>query len=76
LLNHPADPAIPYYLGDRVRWAGDEQLPPTSGLLILSPIRLIGLYEGRDRFAHLRDVEPIDVIGHALLVYDLDALKK
>jgi hypothetical protein len=75
LLNHPADPAIGHYLGDRVRWAGDEDPPPESGILILSPIRLVGLYHGPERYKHLREVEPTDVIGHALLVYDLDAIK-
>jgi len=74
-LNHPADPAIKTYLGNRVRHAGDLDRAPTSGLLILSPIRLVGLYHGRDKYKHLRDVEPTDVIGHSLLVYDLDAPK-
>jgi hypothetical protein len=76
LLNHPADPAITHHLGDRVRWAGDEDPPPDSGILILSPIRLVGLYHGPERYKHLRNIEPTDVIGHALLVYDLDALRQ
>jgi hypothetical protein len=74
-LNHPADPAIWYHLGDRARWAGDMNPPPDHGILIVSPIRLVGLYYGPERYKHLRDVEPTDVIGHSLLVYDLDALK-
>jgi len=74
LLNHPADPAIKTYLGDRVRHAGDLDVAPTGGILIISPIRLVGLYHGREKYKHLRDLEPIDVIGHSLLVYDLDGL--
>lgn len=74
LFNDIADPAIDLYLEGRA-----QRLPaigplPDSGILIASPLRLIGLYGVPQRYDHLRDVEPIDVIGHCLLVYDLDVL--
>ena len=49
--------------------------PPTEGLLVISPVRLVAVYDyDRDAplTAMLRDMRPREVIGHCLLVYDLD----
>jgi hypothetical protein len=47
--------------------------PPRSGILIISPVWVTGVYDAPDAspYAFLRAMTPIDVIGHALLVYDL-----
>ncbi|MGA2442214.1 MAG: hypothetical protein ABSH08_14775 [Tepidisphaeraceae bacterium] len=50
-------------------------LAPDHGLLILSPVELTGQYDPTDRFARLRRIPPDQVIGHCLLVYDLDRLR-
>jgi hypothetical protein len=48
---------------------------PTTGLLIISPAFVTGQYlpPGED-FSALRRFRPTDVIGHSMLVYDLDVL--
>jgi hypothetical protein len=65
---------VRYYLGDRVVTFGDEDRPPPSGLLIISPVHEAGPYSARDAYAALQPFEPDAVIGHSLLVYDLDRL--
>ncbi|MDR3634913.1 MAG: hypothetical protein P4L84_14005 [Isosphaeraceae bacterium] len=67
-------PNVEYYLGDRVRKLTDRDPPPTDGLLIISPVQEAGVYDARDAYAALRSEEPIAMIGHSMLVYDLDAL--
>jgi hypothetical protein len=63
------------YLGDRVRHVPrTEAGVPSSGVLIISPAWVAGLYGRTQGTARLRAVEPTDTIGHCLLVYDLDAL--
>ncbi len=73
-----------YYLGDRVRQVdrGRGADAPRDGLLIVSPVYLVGLYDKTDRYRWLRDAErthpaakPVAVIGHCLRVYDLDRLR-
>jgi hypothetical protein len=63
-----------YYLGDRVHFVDRGKPPPTDGILIISPVWVVGVYDepGKNPYAFLKDVEPIDMIGGALLVYDLD----
>jgi hypothetical protein len=65
---------VKYYLNDRVEPIDEDSPQPTSGLLLISPVRLVGVYEERDRYAALRELEPDAVIGHSILVYDLDRL--
>jgi hypothetical protein len=65
---------VKYYLNDRVELIDEDSPQPTSGLLLISPVRLVGVYEERDRYAALRELEPDAVIGHSILVYDLDRL--
>jgi hypothetical protein len=47
---------------------------PNHGILILSPIWVSGQYDPNHVFAGFQDIEPEEVIGHSLLVYDLDKL--
>jgi hypothetical protein len=65
---------VGHYLGDRVTLLGADDPPPTTGLLIISPVYEAGLYEPRDAYADLRSHEPVAVIGHCMLVYDIDRL--
>jgi hypothetical protein len=65
---------IGHYLGDRVVPVGENDPPPTRGLLIISPVYVAGLYQPGDAYADLRRQDPVDVIGHSMLVYDLDQL--
>jgi hypothetical protein len=52
---------------------------PTQGILIISPVSLVGLYElpeGRaDPYRALRPYEPVAVLGHTMLIYDLDRIR-
>jgi hypothetical protein len=65
-----------HYLGNRVTLLPPHTPLPVSGLLIASPVWVAGPFDIGDRYAVLRGVPPIDVIGHALLVYDLAALDR
>jgi hypothetical protein len=65
---------VKYYLDGRVEPIDEKSPQPTSGWLLISPVRLVGVYEERDRYAALRDLEPDAVIGHSILVFDLDRL--
>jgi hypothetical protein len=65
---------IRYYLGDRVVTLGENDPPPPSGLLIISPVYEAGPYGPPGAYAALQPFEPDAVIGHGLLVYDLDRL--
>jgi hypothetical protein len=49
-------------------------LPP-HGLLAVSPVLVTAQYDPVSRFAVLRNIAPSEMIGHSLLVYDLDQLK-
>lgn len=48
---------------------------PTRGLIVVSMVSAAGLYETEDWYRALRQYEPSQVIGHSLLVYDLDKLR-
>jgi hypothetical protein len=56
-----------------VRQLADEEPAPTKGLLIISPVWVAGVY-GQEQYAFLRSRTPDGVIGHCMLVYDLDRL--
>jgi 4-amino-4-deoxy-L-arabinose transferase-like glycosyltransferase len=76
-FDEPNDPAFTHYVRQARRLtivAKNRLEPPTKGLLITCPSWLGGTYRRFDVYAHLREVDPVDTIGHALLVYDLDAL--
>ena len=66
---------VRHYLGDRVTLIPPHAPLPPGGLLIASPVWVAGPFDSGDRYKALRTAEPLDVIGHALLVYDLDALE-
>src|SRR5262249_14888340 len=73
--------SISYYLkaalaAKRLTVLGDRGRLPNRGLLIISPIRVAGVYDGQDRYAALRGQQPVAVIGHSMLVYDLDKIRK
>ncbi|HEX8524040.1 MAG TPA: phospholipid carrier-dependent glycosyltransferase [Tepidisphaeraceae bacterium] len=48
---------------------------PREGVLIISPVPVAGVYERSDPFRVLRDQEPDAVLGHSMLVYDLDRMR-
>jgi hypothetical protein len=66
--------SIAYYLSDRVTSLDKDSPRPTRGLLLISPVRLAGVYEPADPYATLRGYEPDAVIGNSILVFDLDRL--
>jgi hypothetical protein len=62
-----------WYLGDRVHFVARGKRPPTNGLLIISPVRVCGVYdEGANLYEFLEALEPIGWVGHSMPVYDLD----
>jgi hypothetical protein len=63
-----------HYLGNRVTLIPPHAPLPADGLLIASPVWVAGPFDIGDRYAALRRLQPLDVIGHALLVYDLAPL--
>ena len=65
---------VDYYLAGRVRKLQWLQEPPTSGLLIICPVWESGYWDPTDAYRFLRPEKPIEVIGHAMPVYDLDAI--
>lgn len=76
--------SVRHYLGDRVielpRHGGG--LVPSAGLLIISPVALVGDYDADDRYRELREadragrIRPVAVIGHTMRVYDLTTLNR
>jgi hypothetical protein len=75
-FDETTDPSMSYYLGESdVTLLQRDDPAPDEGLLIVSPTHLAGVYERLDLYRHLRDLEPHDVIGHSLLVFDLDRLR-
>jgi hypothetical protein len=66
--------SVKYYLNERVVSLDENSPRPTSGLLLISPVRLAGVYEESDPYAALRCHEPDAVIGNSILVFDLDRL--
>ena len=65
-----------YYLGDKVSTLTGEEPCPTSGLLVISPVQVLGIYneKGKDTYTALRNRSPDAVIGHSLMVFDLDRM--
>jgi hypothetical protein len=66
--------AADYWIGNRVKNEMYSGQRPTTGLLVVSPVRVVGAYDLYDSFADLRSVQPVAMIGHCDLVYDMDAL--
>ena len=63
-----------YHLHDRVRFLERGKAAPTSGLLIISPIWVCGVYDIDHwrPYEFLRERTPVAMIGDCTLVYDLD----
>ncbi len=66
---------VQHRLGKRVHILDRDATLPRGGILIISPVPLVGVYERYDPFSTLRKFEPIAILGNALRVYDLDALR-
>ncbi len=47
---------------------------PTSGVIIVSPVTLVGMYGSSDQYKALGKCEPIAILGDSLRVYDLETL--
>jgi hypothetical protein len=71
-----SQPYLPYkrYVGDRVRSLRLFDPRPTRGLLIISPVWMAGAYDPDNLYAALCDREPVAVIGHCMLVFDMEEL--
>jgi hypothetical protein len=63
-----------WYVGRRARRLALGDPRPTSGLLIISPIHVVGLYDMEQSYEALASCEPHAVIADTMLVYDLDQL--
>lgn len=62
-----------WYLGDRVNFVTRGKSPPTDGLLVISPVRVCGVYdEGANLYTFLEELKPIGWVGHSMPVYDLN----
>jgi hypothetical protein len=66
--------SVEYYLHERVEQIDEHSPRPTSGWLLISPVRLLGIYEEDHLYSALFDVEPDAVIAHSILAFDLDRL--
>jgi hypothetical protein len=65
---------VDYYLKGRVTRLKQFDERPTSGLLIICPVWEAGYWDNMDQYGFLRPERPVAVIGHAMPVYDLDAI--
>jgi len=68
----PSGRRIRHYLGDGVTFALRPGPLPSRGLVIASPVWVAGPYDPGGAYAPLRGRRPVAIIGHSLLVYDLD----
>jgi hypothetical protein len=69
--------AFQHYLGDLSIECRDENDPiPADGILIVSPVFVAGPYDPKGNYEALRGAEPDGVIGHSLLVFDIDRLNR
>jgi hypothetical protein len=55
--------------------AGNADLP-AHGILVVSPVLVSGQYDPGQRFTRFKKIPPKEIIGHCLLVYDLDELSR
>jgi hypothetical protein len=65
---------ITYYLDHRVIVTRAALGIPRHGILIISPNLVDSIYDWYDSYAALRRQKPIAIIGHSMLVYDLDRM--
>jgi hypothetical protein len=64
-----------YYLSGRVTLLSKGSPRPDSGVLLISPVRVVEIFEDGQNYGALAQHEPDAVIGHSILVYDLDRLQ-
>ncbi len=74
-FGRPGAPNIPHYLGNRVIVLTDENNPPRTGILIISPFHEAGIWDPSNRYRFLKPAAPLATIGHSMLVYDLAQLR-
>lgn len=65
-----------WYLDSRVHPLTQFQRPPRHGLLIICPVWVAGYWDPLDNYGALRSRKPFAMIGHSMLVYDVDQLFK
>jgi hypothetical protein len=65
-----------YYLGNRAIVVNEGDPRPESGVLIVSPVFVAGAYSPDRQYMQFADRYPDDIIGHSLLVFDLDRNRK
>jgi hypothetical protein len=74
-------PRLTQYLMNGGSWISRTTCPeaanvsvPRHGILVVSPVSITAQFDRSDRFAKFRNIPPEQVVGHCLLVYDLDKL--
>jgi hypothetical protein len=68
-------PNVAHYIGGRAIPVPRNGPVPTSGILIISPLYVVGLFEKPGLYDFLRDRDPVATIGDGSnLVFDLDEI--
>jgi hypothetical protein len=75
-LPGPGGPHVNHHVGNRAIELSPHAIPPLNGIVILSPMWVVGTYHPVNRYELLQQVDPIDVIGGSMLVYDLDRIRR
>jgi hypothetical protein len=76
-IRYDWDPVwVKYYLQNRAQRITQFEAPPTHGILIICPVWIAGYWDPGDAYGFLRAYRPMAIIGHSMLVYDLDHLDK
>jgi hypothetical protein len=65
-----------YWIGRTPTDPADARRMPTHGMMVLSPIWLTAQYDPARVFESFKGIPPQQVIGHCLLVYDLDKINR
>ena len=76
-IRYDWDPVwVDYYLQGRAKRLIQFESPPKHGILIICPVWVAGYWDPGDAYGFLRVYQPMAIIGHSMLVYDLDHLGK
>jgi hypothetical protein len=76
-IRYDWDPVwVDYYLQGRAKRITQFESPPAHGILIICPVWVAGYWDPGDAYGFLRSCQPMAIIGHSMLVYDLDHLDK
>jgi len=65
---------VRYYLGAQIQILSKFDPPPAHGLLIISMVHEGGAYTENSPYRALKSTPPDAIIGHSMLVYDLDRI--